>query len=250
MRCALKRGNKVLKLLNPTKNKGILFLFALILMVAASCSPNRSYSGENEGRIIYDVTYPYETPSLVLDLYPKELHFYFKEDMMCSELKSSYDLISSHMIIDNDRHRFIQMLKNMRERNYVSLKEKETRTWLNMHPDLRYVETNEFVVIVGKKCKKVLAYLPDESVPPLELYYTNDMDLSTNNWWNQFFMIDGFLLGYDLEAFGKRMRVRAREIIHEPVNELRFKVPENYIEVNAEQMQSKLQEIMEEFVQK
>lgn len=236
--------------MNPTKNTGILFLFALILMSAVSCRPNRTYSGETEGRIIYDVTYPFETPSLVLDLYPKELHFYFKEDMMCSELKSSYDLISSHMIIDNGKRRFIQMLKNMRERNYVSLKEKDTRNWLNVHPDLRYVETNEFVEIIGKKCRKILAYLPDENIPPLELYYTNEIDLSTDNWWNQFHMIDGFLLGYDLEAFGKRMRVRAREIISEPVNDLRFKVPDNYIEISADEMQAKLKEIMEDFVQK
>jgi len=186
----------------------------------------------------------------MLDLFPKELTFYFKGDLMCSELKSSYDLISSNMIIDNDHKRFTQMLKNMRDRHYISLKEKETHVWTSMYPKLRFEETNENQEILGKQCKKVLAYLPDTNAAPLELYYTKEMDLSTDNWWNQYNGIDGFLLGYDIELFGKRMRVRAREVIHEAVNDLKFKVPSTYTEVNSAEMNGKMQEIVKEYIGK
>lgn len=236
-------------LLHPTNHKGIFFLAALFLFTAYSCGEKKNYSGDKEGRIIYDVTYPTEEPSLMLDLFPKELVFYFKGDMMCSELRSSYDLISSNMIIDNDHKHFTQMLKNMRDRHFVSLEENETKTWTSMQ-SLRYEETNDYQEILGHNCKKVLAYLPDSNITPLELYYTKEIDLSTNNWWNQYYAIDGFLLGYDIELFGKRMRVRAREVIHETVSDLKFKVPSSYSEVSSGEMNNKMQEIVQEYIGK
>ncbi len=234
----------------PIKHRKFFFLIAFFLFATYSCDEAKSYSGNKEGKIIYDVTYPNEVPSLILDLYPKELVFYFKGDLMSSELKSSYDLISSYMIIDNDNRKFTQMLKNMRDRHFVTLKEKEAKSWIDLHPEIRFEESNEFEDILGWKCAKVFAYLPDTNLAPLELFYTKEIDLSTDNWWNQYSAIDGFLLGYDIEAFGKRMRVRAREIVHESVSDLKFKVPANYSEVSSTGMSIKMQEIMQEFVGK
>lgn len=226
------------------------FLLLLAVVLIVSCSHKKKHSGLGEGKIIYDVTYPNDAPSLILDLYPKELVFYFKDDKMLSELKSSYDLISTQMIIDNSHKNYTQMLKNMRERSYMSLSERETKSWMDKQYNLRLQETDESIVIAGKRCNKVLAFLPESDKPPLELYYTNDLSLSPDNWWNQFEGVDGFLLGYDIEAFGKRMRIRAREIINESVNDLKFEIPANYVEVTSAVMELKLGELMTEYASK
>lgn len=218
-----------------------------LLFAASSCNEKKTYSGEKEGRIVYDVTYPYEEPSLILDLYPKELNFYFKGDLMNSELKSSYDLISSGLIIDNKRKEYTQLLKNMRDRHAITLDEDETQQWIKQYPTLRMEPTNEVVEIIGRKCNKILAHFPDGKSAPLELYCTKELDLSVDNWWNQYDGVDGFLLGYDIEMYGKRMKVRAREISYEPVSDLKFRVPVNYEEIAPNVMSEKLLAMVTEF---
>lgn len=239
--------NKLYKLLKSYNHHINLALSMLIFVAASSCSEKKTYSGDKEGKIVYDVTYPYEEPSLILDLYPKELNFYFKGDLMNSELKSSYDLISSGLIIDNKRKEYTQLFKNMRDRHVIKLDEDDTHEWLKQHPNLRLEPTNEVIEIIGRKCNKILAHLPDGKSAPLELYCTKELDLSMDNWWNQYEGVDGFLLGYDIEMYGKRMRVRAREISYEPVNDLKFRIPVNYEEVSPKVMNEKLIAMVTEY---
>lgn len=236
--------------MSPIRHRGMYILIILFNIAAISCSERKDYSGNKEGKIIYDVTYPLEVPSLILDLYPKEMSFYFKGDKMCSELRSSYDLLRSTMIINNQHKRYSQMVKSMRDKHVLNLGEKETRKWVQSPEDLRFITTKDTVEILGKKCSKVLAYTNVDNNPPLELYLTSDIDLSKENWWNQFSSLDGFLLGYDIDIFGKRLRMRAREIIFEQVNDMKFKVPEDYVEVNMAEMTEKMNGIVSEFVQK
>lgn len=242
--------NKLYKLLKSVNHLIVLALSMLLLFVASSCNEKKTYSGDKEGRIVYDVTYPCEEPSLMLDLYPKELNFYFKGDLMNSELKSSYDLISSGLIIDNKRKEYTQLFKNMRDRHVIKLDEEDTHDWIEQYPTLHFEPTKEEVEIVGKKCHKVLAHFNDGKSAPLELYCTKELDLPADNWWNQYDGVDGFLLGYDIEMYGKRMRVRAREIIYEPVNDLKFRIPVNYEEVSPKVMNEKLLAMVTEYTGK
>ncbi len=211
------------------------------------CNQDKDYTGTKEGVLIYDITYPNEPPSLVLDLYPKELVFYFKGDKMSTELKSSYDLISTKLIIDNQKERLTQLLKNMRERHYVEVKKKQMPDWLSHLPKLTYQMTEETASFLGYECQKVLAYLPDSTIAPLELYITQAMDLPKDNWWNQFSGLEGFLMGYELEAFGKRMCVRAREIHYKAIEEMKFEIPPTFEESNLDDMHQKMAELMAEY---
>lgn len=240
--------NLLYNLLKPFNHRVIPLSIICLLTLFTSCDSSKTYSGTKEGKIIYDVTFPFEEPSLMLDLYPKEMTLYFKGDLMHTELKSSYDLLSTAMIVDNDSKHFTQMLKNMSSRHVVELDEDETKDWLKQYPSLRLEKTGENIELAGHTCEKILAHFPDGKTPPIELYCTSELDLSNDNWWNQFSAIHGFLLGYDVEMYGKRMRIRAREINYEEISDAKFRIPVNYEKVTAQAMSQHLTDVVNEFI--
>jgi hypothetical protein len=96
---------------------------------------------------------------------------------------------------------------------------------------------------------KTIAHLRNDSVPAIDLYFTTALDLENDgNWWNQFTGVEGFLMGYDVEQYGKRMRLRAREIRYGPVSNDRFEVPADYLEITPEEMREKIRGMMADFM--
>jgi hypothetical protein len=224
---------------------GILIISALALQ---SCGLAKKFEGKNEGVIVYEISFPLEKPSVLLDLYPKEMLFHFKGNMMHSEIRSSYDILNSDFIIDHDKHSLIQMLKNMSQRSYMELDENSVGGWLTQFGQLRFEPTSEKMTIAGYICDKTIAHFSDANIPPISLYHSKGLGLSNDNWWNQYNGIDGFLFGYEIEQFGKRMRFIAKEVRFETVDKSKFDVPSNYKHITSDEMNAQLKNVVEEFM--
>jgi hypothetical protein len=206
-------------------------------------------TNQMEGRIVYDVTFPFEANTIMMDLFPKEMTFHFKGNMMHGEVKSSYEMLTSDFVIDNNNMSMTQMLKNMGERYALNLEGDDVAEWLKQYPELRLEQTSETVNIAGYVCNKTLAHFENDSLPVIELYHTKGMGIDNRNWWNQFGGIEGFLLGYDIQQYGKRMRMRAREVHFEQVDDKQFQIPANYKRVDMQEMNKQLMAVVEEFIQ-
>ena len=217
-------------------------------MIMARCSMTSNSSGKMEGKIVYDVSFPYETNTIMMDLFPKEMVFHFKGNKMHGEVKSSYEMLTSDFVIDNQQMTMTQMLKNMGERYALNLQGDEVAEWLKQHPVLQFEPTNETVNIAGYVCNKTLAHFENDSLPLIELYHTKGLGIDSRNWWNQYNGIDGFLMGYDIEQYGKRMRIRAREVHFEPVSDDEFQIPTNYQQVDMDMMKQQLIAVVEDFI--
>jgi hypothetical protein len=230
------------------KPQNILFLIALASSLLSGCGIANKFEGKDEGVIVYDITFPLEKPSVLLDLYPKEMTFHFKGNMMHSEIRSSYDILNSDFIIDNEKRSLVQMLKNMSQRTYMDLDQNSVLEWLKQFGEMRFEATNESLTIAGYICQKTLAHFNDTNIPPITLYHSKGLGLGNDNWWNQYNGIDGFLFGYEVEQFGKRMRFTAREVRFEPVDKVEFTVPNNYKHVTSDEMNAQLKNVVEEFM--
>jgi hypothetical protein len=223
-------------------------LMALCSSLFFGCGISKKFEGKSEGVIIYDITFPFEEPSVLLDLYPKEMYFHFKGNKMHSEVRSSYDILNSDFIIDNDQRSLVQMLKNMSQRSYMQLNDSETADWMAQFGSFRFEQTQETLTIAGYICEKTIAHFVNSEIPPITIYHTKGLGLSNDNWWNQFKEIDGFLFGYEIEQFGKRMRFMAREIKFEAVDEAKFAVPNNYKKITPNEMNVQLKNVVDEFM--
>lgn len=132
-------------------------------------------TNQMEGRIVYDVTFPFEANTIMMDLFPKEMTFHFKGNMMHGEVKSSYEMLTSDFVIDNNNMSMTQMLKNMGERYALNLEGDDVAEWLKQYPELRLEQTSETVNIAGYVCNKTLAHFENDSLPVIELYHTKGM---------------------------------------------------------------------------
>lgn len=229
-------------------SKLTLLAGACITIILAGCSMATKSTNQMEGRIVYDVTFPYESNTIMMDLFPKEMVFHFKGNLMHGEVKSSYEMLTSDFVVDNNNMTVVHMLKNMGERYALNLQGDEVATWLKQYPAMRMESTSETVNIAGYVCNKTLAHFPNDSLPVIELYHTKGLGIDGRNWWNQYNGIDGFLLGYDVEQYGKRMRIRAREVHFEQISDDQFKVPEKYKQVTMEEMSQELLSVVNDFI--
>lgn len=202
-----------------------------------------------EGKIIFDLSYPLDQGSSMIDLYPTEMIFHFKNNKMHSEIKSSYDILTTDLIIDCENRTFVQLLKNMSKRYGMKLNENETKVWYDKYPTYTFEKTDETIVIAGYVCNKTIAHVTNDSLPPIELYHTKGLGIEISNWWNPFSSIDGFLMGYDVDQYGMCMRLRAREVKFEIVDDKEFEVPANFEMIDASTMDQYLREVVEEYVQ-
>ena len=142
----------------------------------------------------------------------------------------------------------LRKLKNMSKRYSVQMDSSEAEEWLKQYPKMRLEPTDETIVIAGYTCNKTIAHFPNDSIPSIELYHTKGLGLNTANWWNQFDGLDGFLLGYEIEQFGKRMRVRAREIKFEAIPDSKFQIPAEYVPLKPEEMYEQITSVVKEYM--
>jgi hypothetical protein len=232
----------------PPLKSTYLFFVVLVCVGFARCGMSAGKGNGMEGTIVYDVTFPYEQNTIMLDLFPKEMVFQFKGSMMRSQIKSSYDLLTTDFIIDNNDKTITQMLKNMSDRYSMSLNGDEVGQWLKNYPTVTLETTTETENIAGYVCNKTVAHFANDSIPPITLYHTKGLGINTENWWNQFNGVEGFLMGYEMQQYGKRMRLRAREVRFEPIDEKVFEHNPNFKGITMQEMDAHLQQVVSEFM--
>jgi hypothetical protein len=232
------------------KNLSLFLLISLLICILPSCDKKNIFSKKSEGVIIYDVTFPLEQNTLMLELYPKEMTAEFKDDCLHTSVKSSYGVISTEFIVNNKEKTITQMLKSFSDKYFLNVKENELDTWRTQFPKFTFIPTDETDSIAGYLCHKTIARFADrDSTPDIELYHTSDLELDPSNWWNQFNGIDGFLLGYEIEQYGKRMKLRAKEIRFQAIPGEHFNVPQEYKQLDQQGMQDQMMQLVKEFMQ-
>ncbi len=116
-----------------------------------------------EGKIVYNVTFPYKANTIMMDLFPKEMVIHFKGNKMHGEVKYSYEMLTSDFVIDNNAMTMTQMLKNMGERYALNLQGDDIAEWLKQYPSMHLEQTTKILNIAGYVCNKTLAHFPNSS---------------------------------------------------------------------------------------
>jgi hypothetical protein len=217
-----------------------------MIVVLFSCGKQIRTKEGMEGKIIYDLSFPYEPNSVMLDLYPKEMTVYFKGDKLHSEIRSSYDLLTTGFIIDNDNRTFCLLLKNISKRFAMHLNEEQAVSWYRKSPEYAFEPQEGTEVICGYVCSKTIARALNTDLAPVTIYHTRGLGLGNDNWWNPYHGVDGFLLAYDVEQYGMIMRMKAREVIFEAVEDSKFNIPSNYKPLDAAGMDEQLRAVVSE----
>jgi GLPGLI family protein len=201
---------------------------------------------KKEGYIKYEVSFPYES-GLMTQFYPKEMFYYFNQEQAHITLSSSYGVVQTDFFIGQQDQFFSHYLKSFGDKKVIHMHHTNVHEWLDRYPKVAINQTEDKKDIAGLSCIKAVADFEPDSVADVELYYTKGIDIQDNNWWNRFSGVDGVLLEYEVDLYGKRMKVKAVEVVFEKQDPSKFERPSGYEEVNMDQMESALKELSSSF---
>ncbi len=218
---------------------------AILSFTLASCNFERP---DAEGVIYYDVSFPFLEGSILQNVFPEEMKLAFKDDMMYGEVRSLGGIVKTSFISDNKEKVIYQMLKNYSDHTYIKLDKEGVRDFLKDQPAVRYEETSDSVDVAGYRCAVTIAHFVIDSVPPIQLLHTNEIDIKTPNWYNPFYEMDEVLLGYEVEQFGMRMKLHARQVVKRDIDESKFVLPEKYVLTTEEALKAELQGMLNDFL--
>ena len=226
-------------------------IFAILgILFLASCSSNTEEAKFSEGTIIYDVTFPFQKDDILVNLYPSEMIMDFKDDQVRMSMQSLGGLVATEFVLNNGTREFSQILRALKERHIMNLDEGEVKEMVNSMPRMIMTPTNETDSLAGYLCKKTIAVFDSDSVPPIELWHTDQIDLNNPNWCNQFYDSKEVLLGYEIEQYGMRMRLRARSAMPTEVPDSRFDLPVDYTELDYLGMRNHVENLLGQFMSK
>lgn len=221
------------------------FAIAAFSALFVSCSFERP---DAEGVIYYDVSFPFLEGSILQNVFPEEMKLAFKDDQMFGEVRSLGGIAKTSFISNNREREIYQMLKNYSDHTYIKLDSEGVRNFLRDQPKVRYEKTNDSVDVAGYRCAVTIAHFVIDSVPPIELVHTNEIDIKNPNWYNPFYEMEEVLLGYEVEQFGMRMKLRARQVVKREIDETKFLLPEKYVLTTEEALKAELQGMLSDFL--
>lgn len=220
-----------------------VFLSIAIIVAIQSCSTESTVP---QGLIVYSVSYSNLEQSILENILPSEMTVLFKGDLIRGQLRSIGGVVSSEFIGNQKTKEFKQLLKSYREHYVCNLDEKGVEAFIEKFPAVRLESTNETKLISGYTCNVTLAH-PVSGGEPMRLYHTNDLGIIKPNWYTQFNEIEGVLLGYELEQFGVKLHLEAKEIKNRPVDDAVFVVDSKYVAVNSAKMESVFEKLIADF---
>ncbi|MGB0135697.1 MAG: hypothetical protein ACPF83_00535 [Flavobacteriales bacterium] len=219
-------------------------LVGAALLFGLGCS-NAPKEAVPQGLITYDVSFPFNQNDLLQYIYPEEMEVAFRGDQVTGLLEAMGGIVSNQFIVNNRQKVFDQYLKTNKGKYHVTLDSLGIWQMLDETPRIKLLPTDSTTTIAGYPCKLTMAEFIIDSVPPIELWHTADIPIHDPNWCNQYHALDEFLLGYDIEHFGMRMRVRAKEVKLGPVDASRFVLPEAFEDVDYPGIRDVIGELLE-----
>jgi hypothetical protein len=91
-------------------SKAILLIALPLVIGLAGCEFDRP---EAEGRIYYELSFPFLEGNILENVFPTEMVLSFKDDRMTGEIRSLGGIMKTSFITDNDAKTIQQMLKNL-----------------------------------------------------------------------------------------------------------------------------------------
>ena len=226
-----------LDLVKAKKLKRLLGVLCLTLLFFTACKG--LLSGNNEGVILYDVTYPLPNESnLDESLLPSTIEFYFDKNKTMTNISAGMGVFNTSIVTDFDKKQLTSALhiRMMGKKFRLDLNEQEIKNQLAREPKMEIKFLPDTQTIAGYLCKKATCSFPDGSLPDLNVFYTDAIQLSNPNWYSPYSPIKGVLMEFYIHRYGVHMKLRAREFKKEKVSADKFEIDSDFISISQKEM--------------
>ncbi len=224
----------------------LLLLFSVLVFISGC---GKKFSSNSEGTIEFEVTYPKMDPSnFMLDFLPKTMEQKFKNNTFVTELSAGMGMFRTCFIIDCNDKKYTHFVKLINKKFILTLNEDGVIEMNKIMPTYIVTQTNETKEIAGYLCKKATVTV-ENTGEIFDIFYTKEIDIDTPNWATQYADIKGVLMEYQLEKYGLCMRITAKNVSFNNIEENALKQPEGYQHVSIDRMDKEMEEIFTSFNQ-
>lgn len=200
-----------------------------------------------QGIIVYDVSYLNLEESILENVLPSEMTIIYKGEKVRGQMRSIGGVINSEFIGNRKTKEFQQLLKSYQNYFVCNLNEQSVKVLVDKFPAVRLEATTDSIDVAGYTCNITLAYPLSGEGESMRIYHTDELGINNPNWYTQFNQISGVMLGYELEQFGMKLRLEAKEVVQRPVDDAVFTVDSQYKTVNPEEMESIFEKLIADF---
>ncbi len=210
-----------------------------LLTCQTGCKTNLFTGKLSEGTIEYDITYIHpEELTMGADMMPKVMTYKFTEGLTSSGISAGMGILDSYVITDRENQSLVQTLSILGKKYKVSYGPKQIDSVLALEPKMKLIPSEETKKIAGYKCMKVTCDFEDPNMADVDVYYTNDIEVSQPNWYSTYKGIDGVMMEFYLYRYNIHMKLTAKQVIKESVESSVFEVSPEYKSISGAEMDS------------
>ncbi|MRT94833.1 hypothetical protein [Ancylomarina sp. 16SWW S1-10-2] len=209
-------------------------LILIILQVLISCSSkSNNVKADAEGTITYKLYYETsEDSNPIIALLPTQVEYKFQNNNILVLSEGYLGFFSTKFISKFDEPKSSMLFKILNKKMNYEFGNKEIPFIYNkkLATKIKYLKTD--TIIAGYKCK--LAKVSIEDIPnPINVYYTEDIQLKNPNRNTPFNKIDGVLLEFETTMNKFKVKFSAQNVSLAPVNKDEFIIPSEYVKSDA-----------------
>lgn len=198
----------------------------LFLVTVMACGRGSNGKVVSEGIIEFEAS-AVDPNNPMADLAPNKMVVKFKDRRTVAEMSAGMGLLTMSFVSDYNNKTVTQLVKLLNKK-YASVANADDVQREISNSKLRIQKTNETKLIAGYRCKKATISYEDNSRPPFDVYYTEEIELEKPNWGNEYNEIDGVLMEYQLKRYNLELRFTARRVAKSTIEDSDFETPGDY----------------------
>ena len=242
--------------------KSSKLLFALVSLTVSilffSCATESDSSEAAESKsnleVVYSVEFPFIKDKTLLKWFPTEYKAIIGKHELYGEMNSKMNVICNRFYANEKEKVIFQTLENMSGNYSCEMEALDVSSFLDGMLEMIISEPIADTTILGVNCKVSIAAFKIDSVPAVKLYHTNDFGIENPNWYNQYRDLNSFLMGYEIEQFGMRMKLMATSLtkVNRPIHsELVYgdRKPGTYDHKKPKELQKVYKDMLNDFIE-
>lgn len=223
------------------KHYRIFLLFILITVILSSCKEIFTGGRISEGSIVYEITYlDDEKDNPLIALLPKTMTTKFKDDNTLSEIEGFFGTFKLIYLSRFETGQNYSILRILDKKYMYQFDTAQPPAGYENMDDFKIIKTEETIQIAGYNCKVAKLDCKTLCPEPLDIYYTNEINIESPNSNNPFKEIDGVLMGFQVKLAGINMKFLVKEVVKEEISDDEFNVPEGYTTVSKTELEDVL----------
>jgi GLPGLI family protein len=183
----------------------------------------------------------------MVNLLPDRMQMYFNRGAYVNELSTVGGLFKNRFLVNQQDKSMLHQLKVFKKKIETGYDENEVEKQLQALPQLTIIETQSTDTIAGLVCKKAIGVFDNISLPEMEIWYTQEINLDNPNWCTQFHGLNGVLMQYEVEQLGIRMRFRAISVQNLESVEEQLEPEPGYESVSVDELKIELEQLVSTF---